>query len=198
MIGLSSASWHSIQAAIGTAALLMCLPAHSEPRDEDLFLRPEDMRTVLFGSLDAGRSVFATAGVKRTLTGPHDRSGFVAMETSGLGLTHERYEPDPYIKAVRVTSETVSLLGYQWAGSGLYAALYTGPELHQEQLTTAAAAGRWSKPRIGFRGQAELWWIRPQIRCSPRPLWPARRAEASGPGPRPACGYGATSMSARS
>jgi hypothetical protein len=127
------------------------------PRDEDLFLRAEDMHTVLFGSLDAGRSTFLNAGVKRTLTGPLDRSGFVAMETNGLGVTRERSYFGSGLKVERITTEVASLLGYQWAGNGIYTALYAGPELHQEQLTIAAQAGRWSKPRIGFRGQAELW-----------------------------------------
>jgi hypothetical protein len=115
------------------------------------------MRTVLFGSLDAGRSAFASAGVKRTLTGPLDRSGFVAIEMSGMGLTRERFEATPGVGVIRVTSETASLLGYQWAYDGLYAAFYAGPEIHHEQLTVAAAAQRWSKPRFGLRGLAEIW-----------------------------------------
>ena len=57
----------------------MRIPAGASPRDEDLFLRPDDMHTVLFGSLDVGRSIFVSGGVKRTLTGPLDRSGFVAI-----------------------------------------------------------------------------------------------------------------------
>lgn len=137
--------------------LLLGGPAPAAPRDEDLFLRPEDMRTVLFGSVDTGRSVFVSAGVKRTLTGPLDRSGFVAMETSGMGLTRERFEPTPGLGVIRFTTQTASLIGYQWAVDGLYAALYAGPEIHHEQLTVTAIAGRWSKPRLGIRGLAELW-----------------------------------------
>jgi hypothetical protein len=158
MVGL----WRSFPTfALGVLlAAATCLPvtnARSAPRDEDLFLRPEDMHTVLFGSLDAGRSAFVNVGAKRTLTGSLDRPGFVAMETNGIGLTRERFGSDPAIKVMRVTTEASALLGYQWTANGIYAALFAGPELHQEQLTIAAAAGRWSEPRIGFRGQAELW-----------------------------------------
>lgn len=158
MIGLRKD--HRVRATALSAALVslsLSLPGVAEPRDQDLFLRPEDMRTVLFGSLDAGRSVFATAGVKRALTGPLDRSGFVAIETSGMGLTRERYAPTPGVGVTRITTETASLIGYQWAGDGIYASLYAGPELHHEQLTIAAAAQRWSKPRIGLRALGELW-----------------------------------------
>lgn len=137
--------------------LLLARPGAAAPRDEDLFLRPEDMRTVLFGSVDAGRSVFVASGVKRTLTGPLDGSGFVVMETSGMGLTRERFEPTPGLGVIRVTTQTASLIGYQWAGDGVYAALYAGPEIYHEQLTVAAIAGRWSKPRFGLRALAELW-----------------------------------------
>jgi hypothetical protein len=115
------------------------------------------MHTVLFGSLDAGRSLFVNTGVKRTLTGPLDRPGFVAMQTNGLGITREVFGSDPGIKVMRITTEASGLLGYQWTGNGLYVALMAGPEMHQEQLTIAAAVGRWSQPRLGFRGQAELW-----------------------------------------
>jgi hypothetical protein len=136
---------------------LVPLAAGGTPRDEDLFVRAEDMHTVLFGSLDAGRSLFLTTGVKRTLTGPLDRSGVVAMQSSGFGLTREHSDFAPGTKVDRLTTDTASLIGYQWAQTGVYAAIYLGPELHQEQLTIAAMAGHWSKPRIGLRGQAELW-----------------------------------------
>jgi hypothetical protein len=156
MIGLRRAYlWLAVLAA--SPHLWPGTPGQAAPRDEDLFLRPDDMHTVLFGSLEAGRSIFASGGVKRTLTGPLDRSGFVAIETSGMGLTRERYDATPGIGVMRVTTESASLLGYQWAGNRLYAALYAGPEIHHEQLTIAAMAQRWSKPRFGLRGLAELW-----------------------------------------
>jgi hypothetical protein len=144
-------------ASLAFAFMSLVRDVSAAPADQDLFLRPEDMHTVLFGSLDAGRSVFLTAGVKRTLTGPLDRSGFVAMEVNGSGLTRERFEPTPGLGVIRFTTETASLLGYQWAGDGVFAALYAGPEIHHEQLTVAAMAGQWSKPRLGLRGLAELW-----------------------------------------
>ena len=141
-----------------TACLCVFMEAaFGTPRDEDLFLRPEDMNTVLFGSLDVGRSMFLNVGSKRTLTGPLDRDGFVGMQANGLGLTRERSELGGGIRTTRITAESSGLLGYQWTGNGVYAALFAGPEFHQEQLTIAARAGRWSQPRPGFRGQAELW-----------------------------------------
>jgi hypothetical protein len=154
--------WHSLLSKIArsaafAAACLMPLPVAGTPRDEDLFVRAEDMHTVLFGSLDAGRSLFITTGVKRTLTGPLDRSGVVAMQSNGFGLTREHSDFAPGSTVQRITTDAAGLIGYQWALDGLYIAAYAGPELHQEQLTIAAMAGRWSKPRIGFRGQAELW-----------------------------------------
>lgn len=74
-----------------SAALLLASPAtFAQTLDEDLFIRPEDQRTVLFGSIDGGRSVFVSAGSKQALSGSLDRTGFVAMETAGSGLTRER------------------------------------------------------------------------------------------------------------
>lgn len=149
------------RACLAGAALAMAAlgPAGSAfgSRDEELFVRSEDLHTVLFGSADVGRSSFLLAGAKRTITGPLDRSGFVLLETSGVGFTRERYDPTPGFGVTRVTSETASLLGYQWAAAGLYTAIYAGPELHQEELSVAAAARRVSKPRIGGRLQAEVW-----------------------------------------
>jgi hypothetical protein len=58
------------RAVVIAFACFVPLGGHATSRDEDLFVRAEDMHTVLFGSLDAGRSLFLTTGVKRTLTGP--------------------------------------------------------------------------------------------------------------------------------
>ena len=127
------------------------------PRDEDLFVRAEDLRTVLFGSLDAGRSTFLSVGAKQTLVGPLDRTGFVAMETAGLGLTRERYLGDASRPVLRLTTQTSSLIGFQWALNGLYVALYAGPELEQEQLTVGGRVLRISRPRMGSSAQVEIW-----------------------------------------
>lgn len=126
-------------------------------RDEDLFVRPEDQYTVLFGSLDAGRSVFVNAGAKQTVTGPLDRTGFVTMEAWGYGLTQERYRGAADLPATRFTQQVGILTGFQWALNGLYAAAYLGPEVQHEQLTIDGQVFRFSKPRYGVRGQVEIW-----------------------------------------
>ena len=50
-------------ASLAFAFMSLVRDVSAAPADQDLFLRPEDMHTVLFGTLDAGRSVFLTAGV---------------------------------------------------------------------------------------------------------------------------------------
>ena len=118
------------------------------PRDEDLFIRPEDQHTVLFGSMDAGRSVFVSAGAKQSLTGPLDRNGVLMMETTGFGLTRERFRagggrsPRPPVhppdeRARRVPVELQD---------GLYLAAFAGPEVQQEQLTYGGRVYRFSQP----------------------------------------------------
>ena len=68
-----------------------CPPASAGERDEDLFIRPSEQRSVVFAGADVGHSVFVTSGAKQTLVGPLDRTGFVLMEASGIGLTRERF-----------------------------------------------------------------------------------------------------------
>ncbi|WP_375461589.1 cellulose biosynthesis protein BcsS [uncultured Enterovirga sp.] len=128
------------------------------PRDEDLFIRPEDQHAVLFGSLDAGRSVFVTGGAKQSLTGPLDRSGFLLMESTGFGLTPERSRNQGIdVPVLRFTHQTSALLGYQWNGDRVHVAAFAGPEVQQEQLTYGGRVYRWSQPRVGARGQLDLW-----------------------------------------
>jgi hypothetical protein len=127
-------------------------------RDEDLFIRPEDQRTVLFGSMDAGRSVFASAGAKQTLTGPLDRTGFVAMEATGFGLTQERFRSGGVdLPARRLVHQAGLLAGYQWASNGLFVAGLAGIEGHREQVLVADRIYRHAEPRLGIRGQVEVW-----------------------------------------
>jgi hypothetical protein len=56
------------------AALLFFVLEHGAPAEDGADARRE-LNTVLFGSLDGGRSVVASAGVKRTLGGSLDRDG---------------------------------------------------------------------------------------------------------------------------
>jgi len=143
---------------LALTAFAGALPGLAASWDEDLFLRPEDLRTVLFGSLDAGRSVFVSAGAKQSLTGPLDRPGFLALETSGYGVNPERFRQGPFsLPASRMTQENALLAGFQWTRD-VYLAIFAGPEVSHQQLTVASRVYRWSQPRIGLRGQAELWW----------------------------------------
>jgi hypothetical protein len=126
--------------------------------DRLLFVRPEDQRTVIFGQVDAGRSVFVTAGSKQTLTGPLDRTGFVLMETSGFGVTRETISRDGAdLPATRFTTQTSVSLGHQWSLNRLFLAGFIGPEILHEQLTVAGRAYRFSEPRYGAKAQLELW-----------------------------------------
>lgn len=132
--------------------------AAGEPRDSDLFIRPEDQHTTLFGGLDAGRSVFVSGGSKQTLTGPLDRPGFVLMENSGYGLTQERARiGDGSMLVDRLKHDASLALGYQTMFGPAYLAGFLGPELHQEQVAYGGRFRRLATPLVGLRGQVELW-----------------------------------------
>lgn len=126
--------------------------------DQLLFIRPEDQRTVLFGQIDAGRSVFVSAGSKQTLVGPLDRTGFVVMETSGFGVTREKLWRDGFeAEAMRFTTQTSVVVGHQWNLNRVFLAAFLGPEVLHEQLTVAGQVYRFSEPRYGAKAQLELW-----------------------------------------
>ena len=125
-------------------------------RDQDLFIRPSEQRSVLFASVDMGRSVFAAAGAKQTLVGPLDQSGFVVMEANGTGLTRERVG-DLGLQATRFTTQSAVMLGYQMNRDGFFVAGFLGPEIEHEQLTVDGRVGRVADPRFGARAQIELW-----------------------------------------
>ena len=152
-------SCRALAMVLAVAPMGLAGPVASGGRDEDLFIRPEDQRTVLFGSMDGGRSVFVSVGAKQSLTGPLDRTGFVAMETTGFGLTSERFRSGVGDAApvLRFTHQTSVLIGHQWALNGIYLAAYAGPEAHQEQLAVGGRVYRFSTPRPGARAQLELW-----------------------------------------
>lgn len=130
--------------------------AAAQSRDEDLFLRRDDLRIVPFASVDAGRSVFVTVGLKQSLVGPLDRQGFVAMETVGYGLTRERSD-QPGVSLYRHTLQTSSLIGYQFSFGNAFVSAFLGPELNWEQVTENWTVQRWSEPSVGARIQGELW-----------------------------------------
>lgn len=133
--------------------------AEATPRDEDLFIRPIDQRWVLFGSADAGSSVFVSGGSKQALIGPLDRPGFLALETTGIGLTRENVRLGPLrVPVQRFTHQGSVMGGYQHMFGSLYVAAYAGPELQHEQIAYRGEFARFSKPRLGVRGQVEIWW----------------------------------------
>lgn len=143
----------------GLSALAIALGATTAAaKDEDLFLRPEDHRFVLFAGMDGGRSFFLNGGSKQALTGSLDRPGLLGLELTGIGLTHERVEIDGRSVAIRrFTHQTSASLGWQTMIGPLYLAAYAGPELFQEQIAYRGRFTNFSKPRLGGRVQAELW-----------------------------------------
>jgi hypothetical protein len=112
-----------------------------------------DLNTVLFGSLDGGRSVFASAGVKRTF-GSLDRNGFVFMGGAGFGGAPERggrfgaasFQP---------TAQAYGLVGYQWMFPRVALSALVGPEVDAEADSLGTI--RSARTRFGVRGHAELW-----------------------------------------
>lgn len=121
----------------------------------------EEVRAVLFGSLEAGRSGFLNAGGKFApggLTG----DGFVAMGGLGSGLHTERDWGDREAVAngrvPRVPGTTTlahALGGWQWARSWGVVALFAGPEVSLDTLDTSVPV----RPvlRFGLRLHAEVW-----------------------------------------
>jgi hypothetical protein len=157
-----SRSWRSLAIYLAGFALDLVTsplaPAVAADPDRLLFVRPEDQRTVLFSAVDAGRSLFLTVGSKQTLVGPLDRTGFVIMETSGFGVTRERLWRDgAELPAIRLTTQTSTLVGHQWSLDRLFLAGFIGPEVLHEQLTDAGQVYRFSEPRYGAKAQVELW-----------------------------------------
>lgn len=116
----------------------------------------ESVRTVLFGSLDAGRSTFASAGFKRSLFGSLDQDGAVGMGTIGYGAY---LDPDGSPGSRTVFRETAlgsALLGYQWMLPWGVVAGFAGPELSHETVPNRPT-GEPHGFRVGARLQGELW-----------------------------------------
>ncbi|WP_298966973.1 cellulose biosynthesis protein BcsS [uncultured Methylobacterium sp.] len=113
-----------------------------------------DARTVLFGSLDAGSSSFATVGAKRSFD-PIGHDGAVVLGSLGYGGRSEirgTWEGSP--KRVRRHNVKASVVGgWQWFADWGVAALFAGPELDFEQREAAKAVG----PSLGLRLHGEVW-----------------------------------------
>ena len=78
-MGGSTETFRSLKGAALLAVLPISLALPSKAEESDATRSADDLRTVLFGSLDGGDSTFATVGVKRTFSGSLDRSGSVGM-----------------------------------------------------------------------------------------------------------------------
>jgi hypothetical protein len=157
-VGVSRESLRSIvHAAFCAAALIYFAGLPGARADEPVSPDPADLRTVLFGSLDAGHSGFGSVGVKRTLDGSLDRSGLVAMAGLGYGRTIEAVRQEP--EGDRLTRDAVqgsALLGYQWVGDGLVFAALAGPEVEGEQRSDYVLA-RGFEAHLGVRLHGEVW-----------------------------------------
>ena len=165
---------------------------HGAPAEDGADARRE-LNTVLFGSLDGGRSVFASAGVKRTLGGSLDRDGFVLMGGAGAGGAPER---GPLFggSTFQPTAQAHAMLGYQWMLGTVAISALAGPELDAE--LDAPDAWRSARARFGLRGHAELWaHPTPQTLATATP--PARRASIFGAGSQAAMPSGRAFSSGR-
>jgi hypothetical protein len=134
--------------AAGALAALAVLrvPAAADDR--------EALRTVLFGSLEAGRGGFASAGFKRT-RGPLDRDGLAVIGTVGGGLERDPAEGPTAPGHRRYKAQASLVGGYQWMLGWGAVGLFAGPEFDLEAVPGDPAARE--RPRLGGRFQAEAW-----------------------------------------
>jgi hypothetical protein len=138
-----------------SAWLLISLLAPGVAQAEDGSPRAQALNTVLFGSLDAGRSAFASVGFKRALGSSLDRDGFILMGGGGFGGSPERGSGFSRLDRFTPSAQGYALAGYQWMlGRAVIAAL-VGPELDSENESSATGPG--ARTRLGLRSHAELW-----------------------------------------
>src|SRR5829696_3391703 len=135
----------SAGAALAVAALL---PPRDASFAQDNSAAPRELNTVLFGSLDGGRSAFLSAGLKRALAGSLDRDGFIAI---GGAPVSGRFDAADF----RPTAQAHAMLGYQWLFPRVAVSALLGPEVDIE--AESADALRAARARFGVRGHAELW-----------------------------------------
>ncbi|MBD8905755.1 cellulose biosynthesis protein BcsS [Methylorubrum zatmanii] len=123
---------------------LVCGPA----RADDFTLK-----TVLFGSLDAGASVFSASGAKIAFD-RFERDGPVALVSAGGGLRLEGGAGAPIL--VRTTTLGAALGGYQFIREWGAVTVFAGPEASWEML--AGTGGQGALPvRMGLRLHGEVW-----------------------------------------
>jgi Cellulose biosynthesis protein BcsS len=108
-------------------------------------------RTLLFGSVESGRSTFVSTGFKRGVFDALDRTGFIIMGQSGGG----REGPPASVTRLQGSANgNASLLaGYQWMIGWGALTLSAGPEM---DMRTSEATTRM-KLKAGGKMQAEAW-----------------------------------------
>jgi hypothetical protein len=120
---------------------------------EDNLAQPRELNTVIFGSLDGGRSAFVSAGAKRALSGSLDRDGFIVMGGAGFGGAPER---DAFGRTeFRPTAQGHAVVGYQWMLPRAAMSALIGSEVDAEAESTTGL--RAARTRLGVRGHAEIW-----------------------------------------
>ncbi|MEH3118745.1 MAG: cellulose biosynthesis protein BcsS [Methylorubrum populi] len=124
--------------------VLACGPARSEDGG---------LRTVLFGSLEAGASTFSASGAKLAFD-RFERDGPVALVTMGSGVRLENGFRAPVL--VRATLLGAALGGYQFIREWGAVTVLAGPEASWETL--AGPGGPAVLPlRGGMRLHGEVW-----------------------------------------
>jgi hypothetical protein len=137
-------------------AMFFALPSLAQADDQEAS-GAADLRTVLFGSLDAGHSTFGTVGVKRTLLGSLDRSGPLGMASLGYGGTAERaWSEAGETRLRRHALQASALLGYQWVSDGIVIAALAGPEIEGEHVSRRVMPDV-SDAHFGLRLHGEIW-----------------------------------------
>lgn len=158
IVCVSRADFRSIaRAALCAAAFTFLSSLPGALADEERRSGEPDLRTVLFGSLDAGHSTFGSLGVKRALGGPLDHSGPVGMASLGYGGTDERLEGPEGPRLTRHAVQASALLGYQWARDGVFLAVFAGPEVEGDRLNRSASLPRMTDAHLGVRLHGEVW-----------------------------------------
>ena len=141
--------WSWLQLCAATAAASAAFYARADERPpEPEGNRTEEPRTVLFGSLDGGRSAFATIGLKHAIGPSVDRDGWFFLGYAGAGGPREAEAGDRGL-----ASQGNALFGYQWNLGRTLVAGFAGPEFDLDPPRAAApGVARW-----GLRLQGEVW-----------------------------------------
>ncbi|AMB44122.1 cellulose biosynthesis protein BcsS [Methylobacterium sp. AMS5] len=131
-------------AVLAPAVILACDPARADDAT---------LRTVLFGSMEAGASTFSAAGAKLVFD-RFDRDGPVALVTAGGGVRLEGGGGTPVL--MRITALGAALGGYQFIREWGAVTVFAGPEASWEALSGPGFVQALPL-RAGFRLHGEVW-----------------------------------------